>query len=121
MAAQTRCRIGVVAVVNHAQAIRCKLRDGAAADRLQVFQPGFDRRWRNAQRLGSRSSRQGVGYIVLAQQVELNTRLTAGALQGKGRATTGIARQLTGVDVGGRVAQCKRADRPPLGALLPNG
>ena len=72
----------------------------AALDRLHSLEAGADRRQRRAQGICGGGGGQRVAYIVLAEQVELDTRLAGRAAQSEGRAAAGITGQVMGGEVG---------------------
>ncbi len=114
-----RRRVGVVGVIDHAHAVGRQLRDRAALDRLHRAQPGGDTEQRHAQGVCSSGSGQGVGNVVVAQQVQLHVFAALRSVQGKGRATTGIHADVGGVEISRRVQHGKREHLAPGSAYTP--
>ncbi|MCY1396148.1 hypothetical protein D9M71_111090 [compost metagenome] len=96
------------------------MRYGAALDRLQILQTLDDPDQRHAERMRGRDGSQRVADVVLAQQVELDTRLSRQAKQGKADAATRIAIQVAGAEVGVRVLQAEAQDLVPSHSRLPD-
>ena len=112
--------ICVVAVVDHTHAVGSDLGNGAAFDWLDCLQPGCNAFQAHAQGMGSGGGGQRVADVVGAQQVQLHLHRALRPVQGEGRAATGVAPDVAGVEISLRIVQCKAEDAVLAGALAPD-
>lgn len=111
--------VGVVSVINHAHAIGSQLRNGAAFNRLHRAQAGGDAEQRHTQGMGGSSGGQGIGDVMVAQQIQLHVLAALRGVQGEGRATTGVDGDTGGVEISRCVQHGKRQDLATGGAYTP--
>ncbi|MNO81926.1 hypothetical protein D3C76_731850 [compost metagenome] len=96
------------------------MRDSATLDRLHRTKTGGDTEQRHTQGMGGSGGGHGIGDVMGAEQVQLNALYTFRAVQIECRAATGIGGQVTGVEIGTGVAQCKRQHLASTGTRLPD-
>jgi len=111
--------VGVIGVVDHAHAVAGQLRHGAPLDRLHRTQTCGDTEQRHAQGVRGSGSGQGIGDVMVAQQIQLHVFIALWGVQGKGRAATRINGNVGGVEIGRGVEHGKRQDLATRGAYTP--
>ncbi|MNE28202.1 hypothetical protein D3C81_748480 [compost metagenome] len=83
--------ICVVTVVDYPYPVRRDLRHGTPLDRLHRSQAGGDAAQAQTNGMCSGGGGQGIADVVFTQHIELHRYRFTGAMQGEGRAATGIA------------------------------
>lgn len=99
--------VRVVSVIDNAHAVAGQLCNGAPLDRLHRAKAGGDAGQGYTQRMGSGCGSHGIGDVMGAEQVQLNTLHTVGTVQVERRTAASVAVQVTGVEVGRDIAQGK--------------
>src|SRR5690606_33847179 len=112
-------RIGVVTVVDQADAVAEHLRYASAGDRLQRLQTSNHMFRRNTHSMAGRSCSEGVGDVVSPEQIQLHRHRATRADKNEIHTTAFILTNGLGVEVGFCICQCETQDTLASCPLLP--